>query len=67
MPSCKHHQVSWSTHGDEEIDNPINKNNSPLINAWEDSLIEASTLTIFFSTSNHASSIVIANAMVYKC
>ncbi len=48
-----HHQISASAHANGAIESLLNKDNSPLTCANEDSSIEAHTKHIFFKIQSH--------------
>jgi hypothetical protein len=57
-PSHIHHQANGSAHVDEGIESLLNKYNSQATNSQEDSLIEAPTPNMFFSSLGPTTSIV---------
>jgi hypothetical protein len=58
-----------STHANEGIESFLNKNNSPMTSAREDSSIEAPTLNMFSSSSNlgPTKSTTTTDVMAIKC
>lgn len=51
------HQVNKYAHANVGITSPLNKNNSPITSAWEDSLSKAPALNVFSSRFETTTSI----------
>jgi hypothetical protein len=66
QPSCIRHQASGFAHLDEIIKSLLNKDNSPMTNAQEDSLIKTLTPNMFFSNFNLVTSIAAIDVMVVR-
>jgi len=66
QPSCIRHQASGFAHVDEIIESLLNKDNSPMTNAQEDSLIKTLTANMFFSNFSLVTSIATKDVMVVR-
>jgi hypothetical protein len=62
-PSCICHQTGGFAHADEIIESLLNKDNSPMTNAQEDSSIKTPTPNMFFSSFGLVISIAAIDVM----